>query len=234
LQGTTDPLTGDLVVVNPTFLSGQPPAVNSFPTGDYAPITRDGVTEVLTPVGDGTYTGELVTYVSALIAAAGGYLAELTTTSTISNTTTETTAWTPANVAAALLAAGVSVFRLRVGGTFDNIATSGTYTVKVKVGGTTIVSMPIAVSQNNAATNTPWYADFDLYVDTTGALAQVTATGLFCVYTASGGVNPRPVSQTQGGVNLSGGFQLTVTGQMGTANAGNILRTMRGTLQQIA
>jgi hypothetical protein len=72
LQGTTDPLTGDLVVVNPTFMSGQPPAVNSFPTGDYAPITRDGVTEVLTPVGDGTYTGELVTYVSALIAAGGG------------------------------------------------------------------------------------------------------------------------------------------------------------------
>jgi hypothetical protein len=83
------------------------------------------------PLASPTFTGTvtLPTGLTGTIRADAGvtstaFLAQLTSTQTTSNTTTDTTQWTPSNVAAAALVSGQTNFRARLGGNFDNKATA--------------------------------------------------------------------------------------------------------------
>jgi hypothetical protein len=189
-----------------------------------------------------TTTGLLKATSGVLSAASPGtdyvaplFIAQLNTTQTTSNSTTDTTHWTPANVAAGSLTSGVTLFRARIGGNFDNKATSGTFTGRLKVNGTTVQSVPIAISQTSLQTATTWWVDMDVYIDTTGAGGVVSVLlGAIEVTNAAAGQNPRSPHTIATSVNLTAGCQFTWTVQMGTADAANITRTFRGVIQQIA
>jgi hypothetical protein len=115
------------------------------------------------------------------------------------------------------------------------MATSGTFTGRLKVNGTTVASIPVAISQTSLQTGTTWWVDMDVYIDTTGAGGVVSVVGgAIQVTNAAAGQNPRPVDTIATSVNLTAGCQFTWTVQMGTADVANIFRTHRGIIQQVA
>lgn len=149
--------------------------------------------------------------------------------------TGDQTLWTASNMAAANLTAGTTVLRYRVGGNFDNVATSGLFDVKVKIGSNTIATIQlVGVSLTSASTLNQWWADLDIYVDTTGGTGAVTVVGGTIVQTtAGGGINPRAIRQTTSLIDLSGGLQVVSAGHLATGNAGNIIRLTRGIVNQV-
>lgn len=163
----------------------------------------------------------------------GLYVSELAATATVANTLAGTL-WTAANLPAAQLAAGATVLRFRISGTFDNPATSGVFNARVRVNGTLIATVSIAPTQTNASTGLPWQIDADLFVDATGAGGAVTLLGsAWRVSTATGTGAAANVQAVGVAVDLSGGLQLSVEGAMGTASVDRIIRAFRGIVQQV-
>lgn len=165
------------------------------------------------------------------------YLAELTATDTYGNSGTgESTRWTPANVAAAVLVANSTLFRVRIGGNFDNQAASGLLTGRLKINGTLVATVPIiGTGITGAQTVQPWWVDLDVYIDAIGSGGSVTCLGNTIVETTSGGgVNPRPIATIGQAINLAAGVQFTWTAQWATSSATNLLRTARAAIQQVA
>lgn len=197
---------------------------------DYAPATSGSA--LLKGNGSGGFASAVAgtDYVSPL------FIAQLTSTQTLSNSNVETTLWTPSNVAAGSLSAGVTLFRVRIGGNFDNQATSGLLNGRLKINGTTVATAPIVnASITSAQTVQPWWVDLDVYIDATGSGGSVTVQGVtICETTTGGGVNPRPIETIGTAVSLTAGCQFTWTGQWATASATNVMRTARAVIQQVA
>lgn len=166
-----------------------------------------------------------------------GYSALLTSEQTVNGGggTGDQALWTPAAIPAANLAVG-QVYELEVAGNFDNVATSGLFTLDVKIGSSLVASVGIvSTSQTSAATVTPWWAKLLLRLDAVGSSGTVTVTGNSTVVTTAGaGINPRAIRQVTTGLTLTTSLAPSAAGKLATANAGNIIRLTSALLRQVA
>lgn len=143
----------------------------------------------------------------------------ITSETSFSNTNAESTLATY-TVPAASLAANTT-YRIVAGGNTDNIATSGSFTWKLKLGSVTLASM---LSSSNASSKSasPWNILGHFTCRTTGATGTVagSAMGRFSGPTAINDTD----TLASGTVDTTGTLALTLTITMATANASNVTR----------
>lgn len=149
------------------------------------------------------------------------------------NTTADTTLATSSLIPASALSTA-TVLRLAAHGNVDAIAASGTFNVKVKVNGISLGSLLVAASQTGAGTVLTWDFYGEIYVDATGVSGSAIWMGTRNQRTAAAAVNTSPDQLSASTVDLSAGLTVTLVASMATANAGNILRLLRGHVSQVA
>lgn len=146
----------------------------------------------------------------------------LNATTTVTNTTVETNLMTfsiPANSLAV-----DSVIRARLHGSMDCIATSGTFTFRVRVGANLAWDLLIP-SQAGLLTVQPFYLDVLIVGKTLGVTGTVRAQG-FAHAEISAQTDASEVRTPV--VDTTINELLAVTVQMQTANVGNIVRAQTG------
>ncbi len=148
---------------------------------------------------------------------------------TVTNTTTETDLYT-FTIPAGDLVAG-EVYRLRVTGLTDNQATSGTLTMRARLGGTSLGALSFA-SATGAQTDKAWWAELELVIRSTGSGG--TAYGTVHGQSMMPGTSQvQTATSKQIGVNTTIANDLKVTVQWGTASASNICKIETAVLQKI-
>lgn len=145
----------------------------------------------------------------------------LTSTQTLTNSSTETVLYS-VPVAAGTVSAGQS-YRFSWGGSTDHIATSGTLTIRLRIGGTSgITAASHAITSQGSSGSALSF----------GAEGTLTFRGNFSVSTAFGcnsiaryGIGGTVTSSnTQSAADMTVAQTLDVTAVWQTANAGNTLR----------
>jgi hypothetical protein len=148
--------------------------------------------------------------------------------------TTDTLLATVPTISAGSLAVG-QCYRLDLDGNFDAIATSGTFTIKIKHNGTTATNVQIAGSQTSAATAKPWIANLRLYIEATGSSGVITTSGMGTnIGTGGNAGTPVTMADPSRSIDMSSGLTVTITITNGTANAGNLTRLLHGVLVRVA
>lgn len=163
-----------------------------------------------------------------------------TANATVSNTSTETTVL-GSGVGSLTLPTGLlnragSTLRVRVGGTFSTKATSaGNLTVRVKIGGTTVISRAGGLTDNVTASDAYFEAVATITTRTTGATGTTMAYGAVRLDTGAFQIGPsewnmqgtaQPVT-----VDLTGTPALDVTAQFQTADASNTVTIRVATVE---
>lgn len=194
--------------------------------GERVPVGADGTVLMADSSQDtGVVWGVTSTPVASSLASAGD----------VSNTTAMTTLGTFDNFAAGSLVAGETVLDLDVGGSIDGKATSGGFTGRLEVNGTSVGAWTITAGTTAAHTVMPWRVHGKVYVDTTGAAGAVTVVATASSISSAGSsTNSVMFSTTTTALDLSSGLVLTVRGSMATADVANVMRADHGILRQIA
>ena len=148
--------------------------------------------------------------------------------------TSDQTIATATTVAAGSLAVGTTLLRVRAGGTMDSIATSGTFTFRIKVGAS-LIAFNINAGTTGAQTGKTWFVDADLTVNATGVSGAVSIIGTALGITATGAVSTiaptAAINQTR---DLSSGLIVVLSASFTTGNAGNVILTQYASLTQLA
>lgn len=208
--------------------------------GGYA----DGATNVyvddFNAITGTTFSGKLITDKNGAILlrtdAPAKVIQALGTTQTLTNSAVETVLWTGATIPAAALAVG-QVYRLRYGGTFDAIATSGIFSDFIKANTVKIQgSNQMAASQTGIGTALPYYGQFDITITATGAGGSIRVSGIRNTTTAAGAASLQinAAAAPDVAVDLSAGLTFSKAFAMATNNAGNTIRLDTLALTQIA
>lgn len=138
----------------------------------------------------------------------------ITSSTTVANTTTETTLFT-----ATMPANGIAVadmIRIFTGGYYSTANGSDTFTIRWKVGSTTILSMTSTAAN---VTNVPWHARTHNTVRTLGATGTLMAFGEI----DSNGANSDQANTATTTFDTTATMTFTVTVQWSAANASNTL-----------
>lgn len=164
-------------------------------------------------------------------------LGNTTASVTIANTTTETSmvgaldgTWT---IPAGRLRAG-SVIRLKLKTTHSTHSTAGNHTIRVKVGGTTIVTGGPQAAPNSASIR-PGVLMVDLTCTNPGVSGTIGASFEYLHFTGAGAAAPNNVTAAYAAatINTTGALNVDVTYQWATANANNILVVNPGATMEI-
>lgn len=149
---------------------------------------------------------------------------------TVTNTTTETDLYVH-TLGVGELVAG-EVYRLRVTGYTDNQATSGTLTMRARLGGTSLGALSYG-SATGAQTDKAWWAELERVIRSTGSggTAYGTVHGQSMMPSAS---QVQTATSKQIGVNTTIANDLKITAQWGTASASNICKIETAVLQKIS
>lgn len=157
-----------------------------------------------------------------------------TTTASPASSSTETTLVTHTNIPAASLHVGDRV-KVHAQGTLDSQVTPGTFNLRFKVNGTAqqVVAL-VTPAATAGATGAPWELTFDLLVTAVGAAGAFRILGT--QVRASGNTNVRTVDNVSTdvtGVDLTGGLQVSITGQTATSSAANTIRHHGSTVEKL-
>jgi len=145
---------------------------------------------------------------------------QITATTTVANTTTETTVFTGA-IAADELRVG-KVYRVRLYGSFSTQAASQALTLRSYVGSTEVGEIVLAPGN---VTDEPWRGDITFTVRSTGATGSVsTFTALF--------VEDEHDAMTEATtVDTTAAEDITLTAEWGAASAGNVFKVTQGYME---
>lgn len=176
-------------------------------------------------------TGTVNANFTAIDAAIGQKAAKVSTT-TVGNTTAETSVFSftiPANPAQG------AVHRMKVWGTYDNSAVAANFTLRGKIGGTQITAVTVGTPAG-AQTFSGWEIEVEVVVATTGVSGtwrgklsgtksdSASGTGpLLAVPGGTGTVKDTTIAQV-----------LEVTVQWSAANAANVVRADAGYYERLS
>lgn len=170
----------------------------------------------------------LITDTSTAGSAGGGTaspaVAVATSQVSLSNSSAESAVGTY-TVAGGTVAAGTS-YRLTASGTTDNIATSGAFTIRVRIGGVTGPTVAVFAfnTQASAQANKQWSLNATMTFRSSGATAAVAGGGI-CAGGLGAAVAVVPANLAPGTtVDTTAAKDLVLTGQWATADAGNVMR----------
>jgi hypothetical protein len=165
---------------------------------------------------DGTFYGTEVETRRAFSMSSG----QITATTTVANTTTETTVFTGA-IAADELRVG-KVYRVGLYGSFSTQAASQALTLRSYVGSTEVGEIVLAPGN---VTDEPWRGDITFTVRSTGATGSVsTFTALF--------VEDEHDAMTEATtVDTTAAEDITLTAEWGAASAGNVFKVTQGYME---
>jgi hypothetical protein len=147
------------------------------------------------------------------------------TTTTVQNTTTETSVFSttvPANPVQG------SMFNMKVWGTYDNSASAANFVIRAKIGGTTVASVTITTPAS-AQTNSSWLVEVNLVVATTGVSGTWRGHVNGAKSDAAGGTTKLlsvPSAATTKDTTASNALEFTV--QWSAASASNVIRCDAG------
>lgn len=147
----------------------------------------------------------------------------VTTTVTVQNTTTETEIYTTTIPAENLHANDISV--LKLGGSYDTDSASETWTLKVKIAGTTVHT--IVRQSGNNVTAAGWELRFIITIRTEGA----SGTFLDLVILHDDDTSFADAETSTHSIDTTVDNVLSVTTQWGTAKAANIFRLQQGIVE---
>lgn len=165
---------------------------------------------------DGTFYGTEVETRRAFSMSSG----QITATTTVANTTTETTVFTGA-IAADELRVG-KVYRAGLYGSFSTNDASQALTLRSYVGSTEVGEIVLAPGN---VTDEPWHGDITITVRSTGATGSVsTFTALF--------VEDEHDAMTEATtVDTTAAEDITLTAEWGAASAGNVFKVTQGYME---
>lgn len=145
-----------------------------------------------------------------------------TTQVVVSNTVSET-ALGSYTIPANSVTSGTT-YRITIGGTTDNIATSGVLTLRLRVGGVTgtLVGSVSMTSQSTQKLNFGWCANLLITVRSGGASGSVVASG--STTTQMDGGTRAWTATVSGAIDFTSSKALALTAQWATADANNTIR----------
>lgn len=121
-----------------------------------------------------------------------------------------------------------SKMKLRLSGFISSAANAGNSTMKIKVGGLTIITSVLALSNN--LTNVPFDIDLVLTFRTVGASATVIGNGISQIYNGANGVLVRPLSMTAVSSTFSTLVPIVVDTTLQFVNTGNSITVTNATI----
>lgn len=156
-------------------------------------------------------------------AAVGGRASKFATT-TVSNTVAETSLYSVGTPSG--MPQGAS-HRMVLWGNYDNSAVATNFVVRVKIGGTTVISITITTPAS-AQTNQAWRAEFDLVVVTTGGGGTADGVLMWASLPVAGAFNAvvTPTAAVAMNTTLVNNMEITV--QWAAASASNTIRARAG------
>jgi hypothetical protein len=147
------------------------------------------------------------------------------------NSTADITMWTATTITPAV----GEMYRLRVHGNMDFIATPGAFNLRVKIGAATSLTLPLLTATTTlGATLVPWFLDLDLIIEAIGVSGQMSVAGQLLRVTGNtntpSGLGAQDIGSSR---SLASGMTISVTANTATANAGNIIRVLRASLTKV-
>ena len=141
-------------------------------------------------------------------------------TTTVTNTTDETTLYTGPVPANELLAG--KTYRVNLYGLISTVNVSQTITVRLKLGATTI-STAVVTPAN--LTDEPWHATFTVTVRSVGATGTVSTFSEVFVETSHDAVSESVV------IDTTAAEDVTLTAEWGAADVGNVFSVTQGYME---
>lgn len=121
-----------------------------------------------------------------------------------------------------------SKMKLRLSGFISSAANAGNSTMKIKVGGLTVITSVLALSNN--LSNVPFDIDLVLTFRTVGASATVIGNGISQIYNGANGVLVRPLAMTAVSSAFSTLAPIVVDTTLQFVNTGNSITVTNATI----